>query len=197
MTIPLLAEPDSDLPVAMSAPITPAQFYGGSSLRRSSRPKTTLFSSAAKVPRKRSASTNLGADTSVKILKKQKLEEKKAVRGLCIRVIIHCLIEDLKNTVLVHGKRAARDVAMGNWLRAHRDYFEPLLPSVTAIEPFLASGTSGAPVKFHSLQVQPDDIKGGEMKDYQVSGVRFNDIRTLNHVIAPWPIVSCVHVQKW
>ncbi|PBK68231.1 hypothetical protein ARMSODRAFT_958356, partial [Armillaria solidipes] len=155
MTIPLPAESESNLPVTMSAPITPTQFYGGSSLRRSSRPKTTLFSSAAKVPRKRSASTNLGADTSVKILKKQKLEEKKA------------------NTVLVHEKRAARDVAMGNWLRARRDYFEPLLPSFMTIEHFLASGTSGAPVKFHSLQVQPDDIKGGEMKDYQLHGLSF------------------------
>ncbi|KAK0184817.1 P-loop containing nucleoside triphosphate hydrolase protein [Armillaria mellea] len=155
MTISLPAKSEPDLPVTMSAPITPAQFYGGPGLRRSSRSKTTLFSSVEKVPRKRSASTNPVADTSVKVLKKQKLEEKKA------------------NTVLVHEKRATRDVAMGTWLRAHRDYFEPLLPSVSTIEPFLASRTSAAPVKFHSLQVQPDDIKGGEMKDYQLHGLSF------------------------
>ncbi|KAK0451185.1 P-loop containing nucleoside triphosphate hydrolase protein [Desarmillaria tabescens] len=154
MTIPVPTE--SDLLVTTSAPIPPSHFYGESgSVRRSSRPKTSLFSSVTKMPRKRSASTNLGTDTSMKILKKQKLEEKKA------------------NTVLVHEKRVARDIAMGNWLRANRDYFEPLLPSITTFEHYLGPGTSGAPVKFHSLQVQPNDIKGGEMKDYQLHGLSF------------------------
>ncbi|KAK0200570.1 P-loop containing nucleoside triphosphate hydrolase protein [Desarmillaria ectypa] len=95
MIVRLPAESESDLHVTTSAPINPAQLYGESSVRRSSRPKTSLFSSVTKMPRKRSASTNMGTDASVKILKKQKFEEKKA------------------NTVLVHERRAVRDVAMG------------------------------------------------------------------------------------
>ncbi|KAG7443815.1 uncharacterized protein BT62DRAFT_1078282 [Guyanagaster necrorhizus] len=92
MTILLPAESESELLLANNAPISPSNFYGESSARRSSRLK---MSSVARLPLKRPASTTVETDASVKILKKQTLDEKKALPSAAIPHHVRTFIDSV------------------------------------------------------------------------------------------------------
>jgi SWI/SNF-related matrix-associated actin-dependent regulator of chromatin subfamily A member 5 len=77
-------------------------------------------------------------------------------------------------TAVLNVKRAALDAARKRWLYRHRHIFEPLLRANGVFFDNLqkeihASTDKAAYVPIHQLDEQPKLIKGGSMKDYQVS----------------------------
>ncbi|KAJ6611468.1 P-loop containing nucleoside triphosphate hydrolase protein [Mycena sp. CBHHK59/15] len=72
--------------------------------------------------------------------------------------------------------RADRDVARKRWLYANRALFEPLLPPQNAffvnLTREMARDTT-PPLPKHDFVVQPELVVGGEMKEYQLTGLSF------------------------
>jgi SWI/SNF-related matrix-associated actin-dependent regulator of chromatin subfamily A member 5 len=77
-------------------------------------------------------------------------------------------------TAVLNVKRAALDAARKRWLYRHRHIFEPLLRANGVFFDNLqkeihASTDKATYVPIHQLDEQPKLIKGGSMKDYQVT----------------------------
>jgi SWI/SNF-related matrix-associated actin-dependent regulator of chromatin subfamily A member 5 len=84
-------------------------------------------------------------------------------------------------------KKASAEAARNRWLHRHRHLFVPLLPAKTHffdnLEKHVNAGTGHIPL--HELDEQPSLVKGGQMKDYQVSARTWLYV-LLTTAIAPW-----------
>ena len=76
-------------------------------------------------------------------------------------------------TLVINSKKAAIEAARRRWLHKHRDLFIPLLPPsnhffATLENELKVSTDKGSYKPLHELEKQPELIKGGQLKDYQV-----------------------------
>ncbi|KAN0080357.1 P-loop containing nucleoside triphosphate hydrolase protein [Tylopilus felleus] len=119
----------------------------------------TLVIPARKTKRSRTPSLSEKEGPLMITLKKQKIEDKKAL------------------TIVINAKRVQVDAAKRRWLFRHQDFFQPLLPSTNFFDVLRKEvselGGEVTYVPFHVLTEQPTLIQGGEMKEYQLQGLAF------------------------
>lgn len=102
---------------------------------------------------------------------------------------------------MINSKKAAIEAARRRWLLKHRDLFTPLLPPnshyFAALEKETKNSTDKSTYKpLHEIEEQPELVKGGQLKDYQVSCPTRLSRARLTRGIAARALVACLDAQQ-
>ena len=137
-------------------------------LRESKASPSVSNGGAKKEPRKRTLSTSVIADQPK--AKRQRLDDKKAV-SVFRSHLLSPLLKTKKDTEASSAKKDTRDAARKRWYYQHREILRPLLPPNSTFISTLEREISQSTVLYQprrEIDEQPELIRGGQMKDYQV-----------------------------
>jgi SWI/SNF-related matrix-associated actin-dependent regulator of chromatin subfamily A member 5 len=183
--VPPQSESESEDELDVMAASSPRVPTDRTRLRRGNRKRQTTITTYGKRKRAKALSAGDNEEGARKrAVKMQKLDDKKAVGFFFMHTATGTdVFFNNKATATVNLRKAAIDAARTRWLNRHRELFEPLLPPSSSFSENLqkemsASRDKGVYVSLRAVEEQPKLVKGGTMKDYQVS--RSRDEQTEN-----------------